>query len=109
MAAGIFNKFKKLVYVVGKGISWLNDKVVKPIMPITNALLQSLRPAVSMVAKGISVGSSAVDALFGPNKQQSKQQFRQDFKTFRQNDYLRKKIPIDIISNRIKLLGDELL
>ncbi|KAA6399673.1 MAG: hypothetical protein EZS28_004806 [Streblomastix strix] len=87
--AGIFNKLKKLVQVVGKGISWMNDKVVKPIMPITNALLSSLGPAGSMVAKGVSVGSSAVDALFGPNKQQSKQQFRQDFKTFRQDDYLR--------------------
>ncbi|KAA6377682.1 MAG: hypothetical protein EZS28_026789, partial [Streblomastix strix] len=105
--AGIFNKLKKLVQVVGKGISWMNDKVVKPIMPITNALLSSFGPAGSIVAKGISVGSSAVDALFGPNKQQSKQQFRQDFKTFRQDDYLRKKVPIDIISKRIQLLGDE--
>ncbi|KAA6391056.1 MAG: hypothetical protein EZS28_013422, partial [Streblomastix strix] len=55
--AGIFNKLKKLVSAVGKGISWMNDKVVKPIMPITNALLSSLGPAGSMVAKGISVGS----------------------------------------------------
>ncbi|KAA6363202.1 MAG: hypothetical protein EZS28_041271, partial [Streblomastix strix] len=92
MAAGIFNKLKKLVSVVGKGVSWMNDKVVKPIMPITNALLSSLGPAGSMVAKGISAGSSAVDALFGQNKQQSKQQFRQDFKTFRQDDFLRKNI-----------------
>ncbi|KAA6360738.1 MAG: hypothetical protein EZS28_043736 [Streblomastix strix] len=106
--AGIFNKLKKLVSVVGKGISWMNDKVVKPIMLLSNALLSSLGPAGSMVAKGISVGSSAVEALFGPNKQQSKQQFRQDFKTFRQDDYLRKKVPIDIISKRIQLLGDEL-
>ncbi|KAA6370974.1 MAG: hypothetical protein EZS28_033498 [Streblomastix strix] len=105
--AGIFNKLKKIISVVGKGVSWMNDKVVKPIMPITNALLSSLGPAGSMVAKGISVGSSAVDALFGPNKQQGKQQFRQDFKTFRQDDYLRKKVPIDIISKRIQLLGDE--
>ncbi|KAA6358366.1 MAG: hypothetical protein EZS28_046107, partial [Streblomastix strix] len=106
--AGIFNKLKKLISVVGKGVSWMNDKVVKPIMPITNALLSSLGPAGSMVAKGISAGSSAVDALFGPNKQQGKQQFRQDFKTFRQDDYLRKNVPIDIISKRIQLLGDEL-
>ncbi|KAA6390510.1 MAG: hypothetical protein EZS28_013962 [Streblomastix strix] len=104
----IFSKLKKLVQVVGKGISWMNDKIVKPIMPITNALLSSLGPAGSMVAKGISVGSSAVDALFGPNIQQSKQQFRQDFKTLRQDDYLRKKVPIDITSKRIQLLGDEL-
>ncbi|KAA6390836.1 MAG: hypothetical protein EZS28_013644 [Streblomastix strix] len=69
-------------WLVGKGVSWMNDKVVKSIMPIINALLQSLGPAGSMVAKGIRVGSSAVDALFGPNKQQSKQQFRQDFKSF---------------------------
>ncbi|KAA6367685.1 MAG: hypothetical protein EZS28_036789, partial [Streblomastix strix] len=95
-------------WLVGKGVSWMNDKVVKPIMPITNALLSSLGPAGSMVAKRISAGSSAVDALFGQNKQQSKQQFRQDFKTFRQDDYLRKKVPIDIISKRIQLLGDEL-
>ncbi|KAA6359026.1 MAG: hypothetical protein EZS28_045446 [Streblomastix strix] len=108
MAAGIFNKLKKLIQVVGKGISWMNDIVVKPIMPITNALLSSLGPAGRMVAKCISVGSSAVDALFGPNKQLSKLQFRQDFKTFRQDDYLRKNVPIDIISSRIKLIGDEL-
>ncbi|KAA6364557.1 MAG: hypothetical protein EZS28_039916, partial [Streblomastix strix] len=101
-------KLKKLVQVVGKGVSWMNDKIVKPIMPITNALLSSLGPAGSMVAKGISAGSSEVDALFGPNKQQSKQQFRQNFKTFRKDDYLRKKVPIDIISKRIQLLGDEL-
>ncbi|KAA6374387.1 MAG: hypothetical protein EZS28_030088 [Streblomastix strix] len=98
MAAGIFNKLKKLVSVVGKRVSWMNDKVVKLIMPITNALLSSLGPAGSMVAKGISAGSSAVDALIGPNKQQSKQQFRQDFKTYRQDDFLRKNVPIDVIS-----------
>ncbi|KAA6377040.1 MAG: hypothetical protein EZS28_027432 [Streblomastix strix] len=106
---GIFNKLKKLIQVVGKGVSWMNDKLIKPIMPITNALLESLGLAGSMVAKRTSVGSSAVDTLFGPNKQQSKQQFRQDFKTFRYYDYLMKKVPIDtIISNSIKLIADEL-
>ncbi|KAA6397477.1 MAG: hypothetical protein EZS28_006997 [Streblomastix strix] len=107
MAPGIFSKLKKLVSVVGKGVSWMNDKIVKPIKPITNALLQSLGPAGSMVAKGISVGSSAVDALFGLNKYKSKQQFKQDFKTFRQDDYLRQKVPINIISKCIQLLGNE--
>ncbi|KAA6375633.1 MAG: hypothetical protein EZS28_028838 [Streblomastix strix] len=34
-----------LVQVVGNGVSWMNDKVVKPITPITNALLQSFGPA----------------------------------------------------------------
>ncbi|KAA6365147.1 MAG: hypothetical protein EZS28_039327 [Streblomastix strix] len=105
--AGIFSKLKKLVQVVGKGVNWMKDKVIKPIMPITNALLSSLGPAGSIVAKGISVESSAVNALFGPNKQQSKQQFRQDFKTFQQDDYLRQKVPIDIITKRIQLLKNE--
>ncbi|KAA6360372.1 MAG: hypothetical protein EZS28_044101 [Streblomastix strix] len=73
MAAGIFNKLKKLIQVVGKGISWMNDKVVKSIMPITNALLSSLGPAGTMVAKGISVGSSAVDALFATSEALSSQ------------------------------------
>ncbi|KAA6397027.1 MAG: hypothetical protein EZS28_007445 [Streblomastix strix] len=86
----------------------MNDKIVKPIMPITNALLSSLGPAGSTVAKGINAGSSAVDALFGPNKQQSKQQFKQDLRYSDRMIFLRKKDPIDIISNRIKLLGDEL-
>ncbi|KAA6400522.1 MAG: hypothetical protein EZS28_003944 [Streblomastix strix] len=108
MAAGIINKLKKLISVVGKGVSWMNDKVVNPKMSITNTLLQSLGQAGSMVAKGISARSFAVDALFGSNKQQSKQQFRQDFQTFRKDDYLRKNVPIDIISKRIQLLGDEL-
>ncbi|KAA6393794.1 MAG: hypothetical protein EZS28_010681 [Streblomastix strix] len=107
MAAEIFNMLNKLVQVVKKEVSWMNDKIVKPIKPITNALLQSLEPAGSMVAKVISVGSSAVDALFGPNKYKSRQQFKQDFKTFRQDDYLRQKVPINIISKRIQLLGNE--
>ncbi|KAA6402673.1 MAG: hypothetical protein EZS28_001803 [Streblomastix strix] len=64
MAAGIFNKLKKLVQVVGKGVNWMNDKIVKPIMPITNALHQSFGPTGSRVAKEISAGSSAVNALF---------------------------------------------
>ncbi|KAA6384204.1 MAG: hypothetical protein EZS28_020271 [Streblomastix strix] len=72
MATRIINKLKKLIQVVGYGVSWMNVKVVKLIMPITNALLQSLEPAGSMVAKGIREGSSAVDALFGQNKQYSK-------------------------------------
>ncbi|KAA6391608.1 MAG: hypothetical protein EZS28_012868 [Streblomastix strix] len=104
---GIFSKLKKLVQVVGKGVNWMNDKVIKPIMPIRNELLQSLGPAGSIVAKGISAGSSTVDALLGPNKQQSKQQFGQDFMTFRQDEYLRKKVPIDIISNCIKFIRDK--
>ncbi|KAA6402025.1 MAG: hypothetical protein EZS28_002455 [Streblomastix strix] len=45
MAPGIFSKLKKLVQVVDKGVNWMKDKVIKPIMPITNALLQSLVPA----------------------------------------------------------------
>ncbi|KAA6354440.1 MAG: hypothetical protein EZS28_050033 [Streblomastix strix] len=107
MVPGTFSQLKKLVSVVGNGVSWMNDKIVKQIMPITNALLSSFVPAGSMIAKGISAGSSAVDALWGPNKQQSNQQFRQDFKTFRQDDFLRQKVPIDIISKRIQLLGNE--
>ncbi|KAA6390292.1 MAG: hypothetical protein EZS28_014184 [Streblomastix strix] len=54
---------KKIISVIGKGVSWMNDKVIQPIMPITNALLSSLGPTGSMVAKGISAGSSAVDAI----------------------------------------------
>ncbi|KAA6394888.1 MAG: hypothetical protein EZS28_009584 [Streblomastix strix] len=63
MAPGIFSKLKKLVQAVGKGVSWVNDKVNKQIMPSTTAHLSSLGPAVSMVAKGISAGSSAVEAM----------------------------------------------
>ncbi|KAA6364710.1 MAG: hypothetical protein EZS28_039763 [Streblomastix strix] len=89
---------EKLVSVVDKGVSWMNDKLVKPIMLLSNALLSSLGSAGSMVANGISAGSSAVDSLFDPNKQQSKQQFKYDFKTFQQDDFLRKDVPIDITS-----------
>ncbi|KAA6392190.1 MAG: hypothetical protein EZS28_012280 [Streblomastix strix] len=90
MAPGIFSNLKKLVSVVGKGVSWMNDKIVKPIMHITTALLQSLGPTGRIVAKGISSGSSAIE-----------------FKTFRQDDFLRKNVPIDLISNLVKLIGDE--
>ncbi|KAA6392029.1 MAG: hypothetical protein EZS28_012445 [Streblomastix strix] len=47
-----------------------------------NAGGYNIRLAGSTVVKGMSAGSSAMDTLFGPNKQQSKQQFSQDFKTF---------------------------
>lgn len=46
----------------------MNDKIVKPILPITNTLSSSLGPAGNMVAKGINAGSSAIDAQFRPNK-----------------------------------------
>ncbi|KAA6378448.1 MAG: hypothetical protein EZS28_026025, partial [Streblomastix strix] len=64
MEAGIFNKLKKLISKVRKGVSWMNNQVVKPILPVTNALLQSLGPAGSMVAKGISAANT-VHLIFG--------------------------------------------
>ncbi|KAA6392549.1 MAG: hypothetical protein EZS28_011922 [Streblomastix strix] len=106
MAPGIYSKLKKLVQVVGNGVNWMNDKIVLLKMPITNVLLSSLGPAGSMAAKGIIVGSSVVDALFGPYKQQSKQQFKQDLKIFIQDYLIKKKVSIDIISKRLQLLGD---
>ncbi|KAA6324695.1 MAG: hypothetical protein EZS28_054159 [Streblomastix strix] len=60
MAAGIFSKLKKLVQVVGKGVSWMNVKIVKSIIPISNALFQSLGPAGSVIANGMSAGSSEI-------------------------------------------------
>ncbi|KAA6389254.1 MAG: hypothetical protein EZS28_015218 [Streblomastix strix] len=62
---GILNKLKKLVQVVGKGVCWMKDKIVKPIMPITNALLQSLGPTgndISCCARYISIKAIS-DAL----------------------------------------------
>ncbi|KAA6403302.1 MAG: hypothetical protein EZS28_001174 [Streblomastix strix] len=35
---------KILVQVIGNGVSWMNDKVIKPMTSITNALLQFLGP-----------------------------------------------------------------
>ncbi|KAA6357525.1 MAG: hypothetical protein EZS28_046948, partial [Streblomastix strix] len=45
MAVGSFSKIKALAQKIGKGLSWVNDKVVKPyVLPAANLIAPALGP-----------------------------------------------------------------
>ncbi|KAA6394451.1 MAG: hypothetical protein EZS28_010018 [Streblomastix strix] len=101
MAVGIFSKIKQLVQKVGKGLQWANDNVYKPfIKPFAKPILGALGPVGQTIGKGLDVASSFLDYGYGTDKNS---QFRQDFETLRNDEYLRQKLPIDIQSRRIQL------
>ncbi|KAA6386401.1 MAG: hypothetical protein EZS28_018075 [Streblomastix strix] len=101
MAVGIFSKIKQLVQKVGKGLQWANDNVYKPfIKPFAKPILGALGPVGQTIGKGLDVASSFLDYGQGADKNG---QFRQDFETLRNDEYLRQKLPIDIQSRRIQL------
>ncbi|KAA6367655.1 MAG: hypothetical protein EZS28_036817 [Streblomastix strix] len=103
MAVGIFSKIKQLVQKVGKGLQWANDNVYKPfIKPFAKPILGALGPVGQTIGKGLDVASSFLDYGYGADKNG---QFRQDFETLRNDEYLRQKLSIDIQSRRIELLN----
>ncbi|KAA6380660.1 MAG: hypothetical protein EZS28_023813 [Streblomastix strix] len=97
----IFSKIKQLVQKVGKGLQCANDNVYKPfIKPFAKPILGALGPVGQTIGKGLDVASSFLDYSYGADKNG---QFRQDFETLRNDEYLRQKLPIDIQSRRIQL------
>ncbi|KAA6403281.1 MAG: hypothetical protein EZS28_001190 [Streblomastix strix] len=76
MAVGIFSKIKSLVSKVGKGLSCVNDKIVKPIVLPAAKQLTGFIPGGGLIMKGIEAGSSALDADNGQgSKQDAKDKF----------------------------------
>ncbi|KAA6371983.1 MAG: hypothetical protein EZS28_032488 [Streblomastix strix] len=101
MALGIFSKIKQLVQKVGKGLQWANDNVYEQfIKPFAKPILGALGPVGQTIGKGLDIACSFLDYGYGADKNG---QFRQDFETLRNDEYLRQKLPIDIQSRRIQL------
>ncbi|KAA6389464.1 MAG: hypothetical protein EZS28_015010 [Streblomastix strix] len=91
----------ELVQKIGKGLQWANENVYKPfIKPFAKPILGAMGPVGQTISKGLDVASSFLDYGYGADKNN---QFRQDFETLRNDEYLRQKLPIDIQSRRIQL------
>ncbi|KAA6365230.1 MAG: hypothetical protein EZS28_039244 [Streblomastix strix] len=101
MVVGIFSKIKQIVQKVGKSLQWANDNVYKPfIKPFAKPILGALGPISQTIGKGLDVASSFLDYGYGADKNG---QFRQDFETLRNDEYLRQKLSIDIQCRRMQL------
>ncbi|KAA6403107.1 MAG: hypothetical protein EZS28_001366 [Streblomastix strix] len=86
MATDIFSKIKQLVQKVWKGLQWANDNVYKPfIKPFAKPILGTLGPVGQTIDKSLDVASSFLDHSYGADKNG---QFRQDFDTLRNDEYL---------------------
>ena len=76
-SAGFLKKLKKIGNLIGKGASWVNDNVVKPLKPIINQGVSFAAGAAGVPMLGnaintaIDAGSNWLDENFGskPNKQ----------------------------------------
>ncbi|KAA6373214.1 MAG: hypothetical protein EZS28_031260 [Streblomastix strix] len=72
--------------LVGKGLQWANDNVYKPfIKPFAKPIFGALGPVGQTIGKGLDVASSFLDYGYGADKNG---QFRQDFETLRNDEYL---------------------
>ncbi|KAA6358599.1 MAG: hypothetical protein EZS28_045874 [Streblomastix strix] len=103
MAVGVFHKIKSLVSKVGKGLSWVNDHVVKPYVLPAAKQFSGIIPGGGLIMKGIEAGSSALDAF---NGQGSKQDVKDKFNDLMDDPYLRN-LPIESLSRLIKLRGGQ--
>ncbi|KAA6386347.1 MAG: hypothetical protein EZS28_018126 [Streblomastix strix] len=92
----IFSKIKQLVQKVGKGLQWASDNVYQLfIKPFAKTILGALGPVGQTIGKSLDVASSFLDYGYGADKNG---QFRQDFDTLRNDEYLRQKLLTDIQS-----------
>ncbi|KAA6395862.1 MAG: hypothetical protein EZS28_008609 [Streblomastix strix] len=103
MAVGIFSKIKSLVSKVGKGLSWVNDQVVKPYGLPSAKTLSGIIPGGGLIMKRIEAGSSALDAF---SEQGSKYDAKNKFNDLMYDPYLRN-LPIESLSILIKLRGGQ--
>ncbi|KAA6387393.1 MAG: hypothetical protein EZS28_017082 [Streblomastix strix] len=65
VAIGIFSKIKSFVSKIGHGLSWMNEKIVKPIVTPEVKQFSGLMQSVAQIIKGIEARSSALDAFNG--------------------------------------------
>ncbi|KAA6361861.1 MAG: hypothetical protein EZS28_042612 [Streblomastix strix] len=103
MAFEIFSKIKSIVSKIAHGLSWVNDKKIKPIvLPVVKQFVAFI-PEVGSIMKGIEVGSSALDAF---NVQGSKQDAKDKFNGLMDDLYLQN-LPIESLRILIKLRGGQ--
>ena len=66
MAWGLWNKIKKGFQKVGKaikkGVTWVNDKIIKPFKPVIKTVANAVLPGSGTV---IDIASDGIDAFTG--------------------------------------------
>ena len=64
MAWGLFNKIKKGFKKVGsafkKGVTWVNDKIVKPFKPLIKTAVNAFVPGAGAAVDAVSDGIDAI-------------------------------------------------
>ena len=65
-SAGIFKKLKKIGQLVGKGASWVNNNVVKPLNPIIDNALDFV-PGGNVIKGAKNMASNFLDNQYGTN------------------------------------------
>ena len=74
MAWGLFNKVKKGFKKVGsafkKGVTWVNDNVVKPFKPLIKAAADAYYPG---AGKAVDIASGGIDAISRGDLRSAKQ------------------------------------
>ncbi|KAA6389488.1 MAG: hypothetical protein EZS28_014985 [Streblomastix strix] len=93
------DKIKSVVPKVGKGLSWVNDKIVKPIVLPAAKQFSGFLPGGGLIMKGIEAGSSTLDAFNGYG---SKQYAKDKFTDLMDDPYLCN-LPIESLRRLIKL------
>ncbi|KAA6404294.1 MAG: hypothetical protein EZS28_000180 [Streblomastix strix] len=86
---------------VGKGLQWVNEKVVKPVVLPAMKQFSGIIPGGGLIRKGIETGSSALDAFYG---QGSQQDFKEKYNDLLDDPYLRN-LPIDQLTKAIQVQG----
>ena len=65
MAWGLWNKIKKGFQKIGKaikkGVSWVNDKIIKPFKPVIKTAANAFLPGIG--GKIVDVASDGIDAI----------------------------------------------
>ena len=70
-SAGFLKKLKKLGGLIGKGISWVNNNIVKPLNPVIDTALDFI-PGGGVIKKVKDFASNAADRLL-PSAPENKQ------------------------------------
>ncbi|KAA6384514.1 MAG: hypothetical protein EZS28_019959 [Streblomastix strix] len=99
MAVEKFSKIKQLVSKIGHGLSYMNEKLVKPIIIPAVMQFNGFIPGEGQIMKGIEARSSVLDAF---SEQGYKYDAKDKFMDLMDDPYLRN-LPIKSLNRLIKL------
>ena len=92
-SAGIFKKLKKIGNLIGKGASWVNQNIIKPLNPIIDTALDfvpgggAIKTAKNVVSKGLDFLGDNVYNTQTDNRIGDTVRYGADFLLDTQRDY----------------------